>query len=203
MTISNFDMLFYTLAFIVPGFIMSAVIAMFIPQKQEQVQTLFVRFMTLSCINYAIWAWLFYIMLSTGFSKDHTYRAAAIWVLVILISPIVIGIIVGFISKKHWLRGMLQKLGFNPVHIIPTAWDYKFYNTTTPQWVIVTLKDGSTVGGLFGGNSFASSEGPERDLFIEKVYKIPNDSTQQWQETEGSKGILLKSDMIKHIEFLY
>lgn len=201
MTISNFDMLFYTLAFIVPGFIMSAVIAMFLPQKQEQFQTLFLRFLTFSCLNYAVWSWLFYILQRTGFPKDHPYKTAAIWGGIILVSPIVIGVIVGFASKKQWLRGLLQKLGFNPVHIIPT-WDFKFYNTPTPQWVIITLKDGSIVAGYYGGKSFASSEGPERDIFIEKVYKIPDDNTQQWEEVEGSQGILIKSDIIKHIEFL-
>jgi hypothetical protein len=66
--------------------------------------------------------------------------------------------------------------------------------------VLVTLKDDSIVAGDFGPSSFSSSDGEERDLYIECVYTIPGDGTP-WKCIDGSKGIWISSGEIKTIEF--
>lgn len=64
---------------------------------------------------------------------------------------------------------------------------------------MVTLTDGSTVCGWFGDNSFASSVPEERDLFIEKVYRL--NEGLHWERVENSDGILFRAGEIRHIEF--
>ncbi len=53
MTITSFDVVFYTLAFIVPGFIWSGVIGGFVPRRADQKEFVLLRFLTFSCVNYA------------------------------------------------------------------------------------------------------------------------------------------------------
>ena len=57
-TIENIQVLFFTLAFVIPGFILQWVIRIFVPQRSEDTSSAFLRFVTLSCLNYAVWIWL-------------------------------------------------------------------------------------------------------------------------------------------------
>ncbi len=199
MTLSTFDTIFYTFSFIVPGFILHSTLTVFVPQKAEQPQLSFLRFLTLSCVNYAIWSWLIYLIFRSNFFINHPFRTSVAWGTIVLISPVVLGILGGHFSQKEIIRKALQAIGLKPIHVIPTAWDYTFNKIQKAVWILVTLKDESTVAGLFGSKSFASSEIGKRDLFIQEIFKISGDGP--WQRISRSAGILIKEDQIKHIEF--
>ena len=55
-TIGSFDILFYTLSFIVPGFVLSWMLATLVPQRKLDAAEAFLRYLTLSCLNYAVWS---------------------------------------------------------------------------------------------------------------------------------------------------
>jgi hypothetical protein len=114
-----------------------------------------------------------------------------------LVSPALLGVISGKLSSRDWLRRFLMRVGLEPIHSIPTAWDY-YFSRTPPVWLLVTLKDGSRVGGFFGEKSFASSDPGERDLFIEDVFRVVEDG--EWQPVPRNNGIFIKGEEIKHIE---
>ncbi len=201
MTITGFDMLFYTAGFIVPGFVWCSMVAMLIPQKSDQPQISFLRFLTLSCINYAIWSWLIYLLIKSSFFVGHPVRSALAWGLVILISPVALGLVMGHFSQKARILQLLRRLGFSPLHPVPTAWDYKFGNTQEAVWVLVTLRDGNQVAGLFGSKSFASSDSAERDIYIQSVYQICEN--RPWERASQNNGILIPGREIKHVEFWF
>lgn len=202
MTLDGPDVLYYTLAFLVPGFIMHSTLSAFVPQKAERSELSFLRFLALSCINYGVWAWLVYLIYRSSIFIGHPFRTAAVWGLIIFVSPLLLGLLIGYFNQREIVRKMLQQIGINTIHGCPTAWDYKFSKTDKPEWVLVTLKDGSTVAGLFGSKSFASSEPGDRDLFIQKVWKLPDNGGESWQPASRSAGIWIASDQIKHIEFM-
>ena len=52
----------------------------------------------------------------------------------------------------------------------PTAWDY-YFDKRNPSWVLVHLKDGTLIGGLFGDDSYATSFPTDGDIYLEKVAK--------------------------------
>jgi hypothetical protein len=197
-SIGNADTVFYTLAFVVPGFVLHSTLALLIPQKSERADLSLLRFLTLSCLNYAAWSWLVYLLGTAPFFTSHVVRSALAWGWIVLGSPVAMGLVFARLSQRDVMRRMLQRLGFNPVHVIPTAWDYKF-SQTPPLWVLVTMKDGSTVAGWFGSRSFASSEPRGRDLYIQEVYR-PGDG-DMWQPVPGTAGILVQGDQVKHVEF--
>lgn len=199
MTINGFQTLFYTLAFIVPGFILHTTLSMLVPQRGKYVELSFIRFLTFSCINYALWSWLIYLLIRLDFFIANPIYTAFIWLLIILVSPVALGVIIAHFHHKETFRTMLQRYGFYPIHPTPTAWDYKFHKTDKPVWVLVTMKDGSRVAGLFGSRSFASSEPGEQDLYIQEVFRINGD--EPWQRVPENDGILILGDQIKHIEF--
>lgn len=199
MTLDSLNAVFYTLAFVVPGFVMHSVLSLSAPRRDEGAHLSFIRFFTLSCLNYAVWSWLIYLTFNSTFFTQHPSRAAVAWGVVVFISPVVLGLLGAQLRQREVLRRLLQKCGFRPIHAIPTGWDYVFQKADDPAWVLVTLKDGSQVAGLFGTRSFASSEPAERDLYLESIFKIPDSGP--WQVVQRSAGILIRADQISHIEF--
>lgn len=201
MEISSLNTLFYTLAFVVPGFIIHFTYSIFVPQKVEQIQFYFLRFLFFSAINYSIWSWLIYLIIQPDILEKYPRGTAASWWFIIFISPVLLGMLCGYLNKLELVRKALQKIGLNPIHVIPTGWDFKFSKIEDKTWVIITLKDGSTVAGLFGTKSFASSDPQERDIFVEEVFCINDEG--KWESATRNNGILIRGEQIKYIEFFH
>ena len=198
MTISNFDAVFYTISFLVPGFVMNSVISAFRPQKELKEKITFLRYLTLSSINYALWSWLIYIISQQSFIDQYPKRTAFAWFAIIFISPVIVGAFIGIIKQKEWVRNLLQKIGINTTHPIPSAWDYIFSKAES-EWILVTLKDDSIVAGWFGSESFAASIADGKDIYIQEVYRIDEG---KWGKLERKSGIWIEAEQIKHIEFI-
>jgi hypothetical protein len=200
MTVDGKETLFLTLAFVVPGFIWHCVQTPFLPRRTETTQLLFLRFLTFSCFNYAIWSWLIYVFLYSQFPINYPKWTAFLWGIMILISPVVMGVATGILSQKEFLRKLFNKACIKTVHSTPTAWEYKLFNTDYSVWVKITLKDGDEILGLYGSKSFASSSAEERDLYIQQTMKL--NEKKEWQKIDRTDGILVKGDQIKYIEFI-
>lgn len=107
------------------------------------------------------------------------------------------GVLLGYITRTEAIRRVLNYFGINPVHAVPTAWDWKFGNMKE-KLVIVTLKDETKFAGYCGRGSFMSSDPSERDLFIEKIYGWGDEN--QWINN-GDHGLWIAADEIRTIEF--
>jgi len=109
----------FTLAFLVPGFVWSAVLAMLIPRRPRQAEIHFIEFFTLSCINSAIWLWLFiYFFITNYFSRAPL--AASLWVLAALfVSPAILALITGALAQRDLPGRFLRLWVLRPF----TTWD--------------------------------------------------------------------------------
>ncbi|TIN10399.1 DUF6338 family protein [Mesorhizobium sp.] len=189
------DAVYVALIFIVPGYIFSSVRSQFVVGRTFEGSGYFVRLLTISCVNFALYGWTIY--LAIAHSADANVRAA-LWVFVILIAPAVTGAIAGICIKRDWIRKIYQRYGINPLHHIPSAWDFKF-STSPGEFVLVTLTDGSSVAGHWSSASFASTDMTERDIYIEKIYDQPDDQSASWIPT--NKSALVLATHIQMIEF--
>jgi hypothetical protein len=199
----SLDVIFYTLAFLVPGFVLYATYSLGVPRRDERFELSFLRFLTLSGVNYAAWSWLVYLMVQPTFLQTVPYRRgilAGLWFVVIFVGPAGLGLLLGRGSHRTRIRSLLHRLGFRTLHEQPTAWDYFFHSIDRAVFALVTFKDGSTVAGLITSGTFASSQSKERDLYLERVYKVRAQG-EPWEETPNSAGVLIRGDEIKHIEF--
>jgi hypothetical protein len=196
---ANLDSLAIALTFIVPGFVLLSTLRALLPRRPTTGSDLIISCLTASSLNYAAWFWLVYYLTASGFGKAHPLWTGLLWTVVTLSSPILLGVFLAHFDQRQYVGKVLHLLGFNPLHPIPAAWDFKFYNTS-PVWVLVTLKDGGSVAGFWGSRSFASSDPAERDLYIETVYMIPR-GKKPWQKIPRSAGMLIPGREIRHIEF--
>jgi hypothetical protein len=87
MTIDSFDVLFFTVGFLVPGFVWSAVLSMLVPSRPQETETRFLSFLTFSCINYGLWSWVLYPMFRSGFSEAHPVWSGIALFVIILALP--------------------------------------------------------------------------------------------------------------------
>jgi hypothetical protein len=195
MQISNATAIILTAAFLMPGFVWSAVLSMFLPRRAKQAENRFLEFFTLSCINNSLWFALFLYFALLGYFARKPLLAS-LWVFVALfVSPLLLGLLCARLAQTAWLAPLLRRLGFRTVNYIKSAWDWHF-SRQIPLWAVATMKDGSVIYGYFGPNSFAGDD--PKDIYLEKTYK-PEDNG--FGTTEGNYGGLIMAEQIAAIEF--
>lgn len=188
------DALFLALTFIVPGFVLIAVREQFVTGRERHGELRLIRCLTFSVINYAVFSAPIYLLISSDLSL---FWKALSWMIIILVGPIVLGLVAGVFVQKDTLERILRSVGLNPVHAVPTAWDWKWGRMASGEWVLVTLKDGTRFAGFCGKNSFISSDPAERDIYVQQVFSIEEDN--KWVSTEGA--VLVAAGEVQTIEF--
>lgn len=178
------------IAFVMPGFIaikaysvFSGVAAAPKPSSEQIIDAA-----TYSCINYLIWLPFVYMVESSRLKFDYIWLYVAFYVIVLFISPIVI--------TKLWLSVMRHTLGKDPIE---RPWDYVF-SLREHYWVVVTLKSGEKIGGLYADKSFVSSSPAPEQIFLQSTWVI-NEHGGFEREKETSAGIMILSSEILYLEF--
>jgi Family of unknown function (DUF6338) len=189
---------FTALAFIVPGFIVARTREQFITGRKQAVSEDLLEYITYGALNFAVFSWLIYLLANGGWT---VWQASLGWFVVILLGPVCLGLLLGIAARKEWMSKflgsrILAPLGLKPVHVVPTAWDWKF-GKMTGEHALVTFKDGTRIGCFLGEHSFISSDPAERDLYAEQVFNIDDNGT--WHATR--KAVLIAHGEISAIEF--
>lgn len=184
------------IAFIVPGLIISYIRARFISGRMEKLSDAVLAYLSLTIVYYGLALPLatFVIELPSGSLKNLC------WWALIAVGPAIFGLLLGIIAQQGWLRRLAHKLGMRPVHSTPNAWDWRFGACGGKCFVMVALAGGESVAGIFGPDSFASSDPAERDVYLEEIWDVPGEG-EAWTPRPGHQGILLPSKEIRHIQF--
>jgi chromate transport protein ChrA len=142
MNIWNIDKLILFIAFIVPGFIAIKTYELFIPSTTKDSSKQIIDAVSYSCLNYAIMLFPIYLVESSKFKSNHSYLYILFYIVVLFLTPILIVCI----WKLLRTTSVIQK--FIP-HPTQKPWDY-FFSRRICCWVIVTLKNGDKIGGMYG-----------------------------------------------------
>lgn len=190
--INSIENIYFLIFFIVPGLVIMSVRNQFITGMKILNSENVLSFFVVTVIYYAAASPLsIYLLREEGsILKDYIY-----WIGGVIFIPVVVGIILGIIVQNDVLHSIMRKLGLNPVHAMPTAWDWIFKNMSATH-VLVVLKDGTKFAGFCGEASFMSSVQNERDMYIEKVYDI--DENNQWHLK--NKGVFISAGEVRTIE---
>ncbi len=169
MTLDSAQAIFLTLAFIVPGFIIDSVYSKFVTRQRPESHVAFLRYLTFSCLNYALWCWLVYWVV---FEKPSVKAAFLCWALVTMVSPVAIALLLSYTHQKKWLGwlagrvlscahrnkwfgSLVDKVKLRTIHATPTAWDYVFSRQES-SFVQITLASGARIRGIYSSRSFSS-----------------------------------------------
>ena len=198
MKLESLEIVIYTGMFLVPGYIMNEIISTLMPIKREGENAKFLKFIGYSIFNFTLWIWAFWLLVKNINSTRTLYWV--IFVLLILVTSIFSGTVIGLIRKLEIIRKIAKYFNVQIEHPIPTAWDYKFSKTKNNCWIVIALTDGKFVRGIYGGKSLSSTDAEYRDIYLEEVYLI--DDAGNWKRRERTEGIWINSTQIKYIEFL-
>ena len=148
----DFDRLEEILVLIIPGFVSLKVWTLINPTARLKLADYLLDIIAFSALNFAALSWLLAITTDSP-----------LWLRII----VGIGVFIG--APAAWpvlLRATLnwRVLRGRIIHPDPLAWDY-FFRQGHSCFVLVHLKDGKVIGGLYNGESFASSYPESQDIY--------------------------------------
>jgi hypothetical protein len=192
--IENFHLILF---FVVPGIIALFVRSKFITGRTPSTKENLLAFLVLSLIYYSLTVLFIEQALNV---REPWLARATIWIALVLVGPAAFGLVLGIAAQKEWAHRVADYFDLSIVHVIPTAWDWRFSKMPRDGlFVMVTLTNGAAVAGHFGSKSFASSDTQERDLYIQEEYTITKSG--RWEARPERVGILIPAREIRHVEF--
>lgn len=194
MELPKADELQSLIAALAPGLIILGIRQWFIAGPPPTLQERAIAYAAVSAVYYAVANPL------AAFMKGEI--AVAAWVVdsgTYVLIPAVLGVIAAAGTKSDLTAKLFSRVGLQPVHHIPTAWDYAFSRLNSGTFILVTLSNGSQVGGLYGGASFASSSSAERDILIEEVWEVHE---SEWTQPATPRSILLCGRDVRTVEIM-
>lgn len=156
----------------------------------------FMKCLSLSIVNCACWSWLYLIIINIEFKQLFLK-----WVVLLAITiagAMLVALLLAVIKQRKITDKLLLKMRINTIHSTSTAWDY-YFSKQKAAFVIITLMDGTTLRGWFSSDSFSSSDSKERDIYIEKGYRL--NEIGAWELDTESNGVYISKGQIKYIEF--
>lgn len=190
------ELITWVLVLLVPGFLLRYALGFFVTPRENSESRNWLTMVAFSGFNF--------LPLMIWFGAKGKIPYVSGWgqfllaILLVFIWPFLMAYLLALGIEKEWLRRWAKAWGLNPKRIEPSAWDYQFRKPDA-CWLLVRLKDGGEVLGLYQDDSIAGSTDGERDLFIEKQYVLT--ANGEWAEKERSRGILIKADQIAWVEF--
>ena len=110
--------------------------------------------------------------------------------MILVVAPVAWSLLFVCARKSEWFGRYFH-------HPILCPWDYVFGKKEW-YWIIVHLS-GRKIGGVFGSNSFASSDPAEPQIYLEEVWQL-DEHERFIKKVDQSKGMLFFAKDIVAVE---
>lgn len=181
--------IYLILLFFFPGFISLKIYDLLVPNEKRNFSQEFLDAISYSILNFGL---LIFILIPAYYFKllENVWSFCILAFLTLIIFPTLWPILICKIPPQYakWFMPPAKRL-----------WDW-FFLQKQCVWVIVNLKNGGKIGGIFATNSYASSFPLKEQLYLEKVWKL-NDKGEFECPIKASKGVILVGDEILSLEF--
>lgn len=178
--------------FVVPGFISIKVYELLFPTQQPDSSKQLIDAVSFSSVSFAFLYIPISIVETSSLKTTCLFAYYFFYVFVLFLAPLLWVFIFRKIRMSNWFQSKAP-------HPTQKPWDFVFAQRK-PYWVIVTLKDGRKIGGLFASNSFASSAPAPEQIYLEKEWAL-NENDRFDKEHEKTGGVIILSAEIVTVEF--
>jgi hypothetical protein len=182
------------ITFVVPGFIAIKAYELLSPSRYTDSSKQIVDAVSYSCIVYIILLWPIYLVEKSTIRSTQPHLYLLFYTGAMFVFPLIL--VIGW----KYLRQLEIIQKFVP-HPTQKPWDFVFGQRNT-YWVIVTLKNGEKIGGMFGLNSFASSAPAKEQIYLEEHWVLNEDGGFD-RRAEQSSGIIILSSEILSVELIH
>ncbi|MCX2781528.1 DUF6338 family protein [Microbulbifer thermotolerans] len=194
MNIWEEDKLLVFIAFVIPGFVAIKAYELFFPSQRMDSSKQVVDAVAYSCFNYSVLIWPIYLVEHYDLQSKYPFAYGAFYFFVFFIAPV----FWVYLWKKIRQTEYFQKLVPHPTQ---KPWDFVF-GQRKAYWVIVNLKNGEKVAGMYGPNSFASSAPADEQIYLEQLWVLNEDDGFE-RPAEQTAGVIILSSEIKSIELIH
>lgn len=180
------------IAFVVPGFVSLKTYELLFTGSPKEASQQLIDAVAYSSVNYALLLGPIYAIETHNIRETSPFWYVVFYIFVLLIAPISWACLLKWLRKTQFFQNSLP-------HPTRKPWDYVF-SQRKPYWVIVTMKDGEKIAGLYGDKSFASSAPAAEQLYLEKTWVLNKDDGFERERVDSAGVIILSSDILK-VEF--
>jgi hypothetical protein len=177
LSINNLELI---ILFVAPGFVSLKVWGLLNSSPRFRLSESLVEAVIYSSFNIIFFAWLFDIL-----KQIHPVLA---YIVILIIFPVLWPVI--FYN--------ILKIPFFKTRLTPTSWDH-FFNLKEDCFILLHLKNGLTLGGLYTAESFASSYPEKEDLYLSELWQLDEDG-RFIKPIENTGGLLVNFDEVNFIE---
>lgn len=177
------------LIFFVPGFISIKIYDVFVPGERRDFSKSLLDAVAYSALNFVALSWLIALMRSGQMPLWLWYVS---FFLVCVAAPAAWPVLL----FKFRNTARVAKHIPGP---ISGVWDAVFAQRQQ-YWVIIHLKDGRRIGGVYSTRSFTSSSPAAPEMFLEEVWQLSETGVFE-KPVESSAGILVLAAEILGLEF--
>lgn len=182
------------IAFVVPGFIAIKAYELLSPSKHIDSSKQIIDAVAYSCLNYALLLWPIFLVESGTTRGESPNLYILFYVFVLFIAPIIWVLIWKYLRQWECIQRIVP-------HPTQKPWDFVFAQRYC-YWIIVTLKSGKKVAGMYGTSSFASSAPSAEQIFLEEEWLL-NDDGGFDRPVEQSSGVIILSTEIETVEIFH
>lgn len=182
--ITDIDKYFALVTFLMPGIIMIQLRRCVTPVRCNYFSTEFINFVQYTILNTICYVFLSNIFkwvdISTFMNMHNSlYDNLGYYICFIFIIPFLLGLILGWSDKLKILQYILGFIFQKRVssNIITTWEEYFGAGNNKSADIVIKLKNGDIIHGHFGEHSMISGSITNKDIYLEKITKI-NDDTQ-------------------------
>jgi len=175
--------------FVIPGFISIKTYELIYPGETFDTSKKIIDAVAFSCINYAFLAIPVYFLIP---EIQNDFLIIIFGIFALFVFPVIIVYIFSLIRKSKLVQRKLP-------HPVGKPWDYVFSQQEI-YWMVVTLNDGTKLGGKFAEKSFISSSPHSNQIYLEESWEM-NDDGMFERKHNNTKGVLIVTSEIKLIEF--
>lgn len=183
------------IAFVVPGFILLKIYELQFPSSRKRPAQQLIDVIVYSTIYYAVFLLLIYVVEAFGYRTSYLDFKVGFYVIVLIIAPVCLGLLYAWLRKTKWLQTILP-------HPTGKPWDYVFQKRL-PYWIIVSLKDGSRIGGLYYTDSFASSAPEAEQLYLQETWKMNANGGFERRRVDSAGIIIMASNIVTVELFMF
>lgn len=174
------------LIIILPGFISLKIWKLLIPSHDHRISDYFIETICYSAINFSFLFWLIPIA-----NQQKGFLFFICYLIIMIVAPCIWPFLWKLLITCKLFKGHL-------IHPTQKAWDY-YFGLGNMCFMLIHLKNGNLIGGLYYKNSFASSYPENQDLYLKEVWKI-NKKGEFISKIDRTDGMLITYDVIDYIE---
>jgi hypothetical protein len=190
-TLLSMDSVGLFLLAVFPGLVSLHVYRLILPAHPIRWSDIAVQGLFYSLLNFGL---LFPLVLFAANVANQDSHPVGYWLSIAILlvgAPCVWPLLLRSLLNAKWIRTRVQ-LPY------PTAWDF-FFGRREPCFVLLTLSDGTRLGGYWGPLSYATSFPNDGDIYLEAVFRVEGDGVFH-ERVPGTLGTLVRKDQYKYIE---